>query len=244
MRVQAILRSGVLGLILAAALPASVEAGSFVISPVRLDLADNHRSEVLTLNNSDTEPLTVQLHLVTWSQANGEDSFGPADDLLATPPVFQVPPKGSQVIRVAMRHPLSGPGERTYRLFVEEVPPQVATTGGAAGVHIALRMSIPIFYSTPGLVAGPLKFSAQRTGNEVQLTARNAGTEHVRIVDFHVKADDSTIDSLPLSYVLSGSERSWTVPTKVAEKARSTLHVSATTDEGKVDEDVPVSTSH
>ena len=45
----------------------------------------------------------VQVETLVWSQAAGEDKLEPTKDLLVSPTVFTLPPRGSQLVRVALQ---------------------------------------------------------------------------------------------------------------------------------------------
>jgi P pilus assembly chaperone PapD len=80
---------------------ASAAAGSFSVSPTRIELPVGQRTAVISLRNTDTAPLTVQASLVDWAQPAGEDVYTPTRAVLATPPVFTIAPDGSLSITAA-----------------------------------------------------------------------------------------------------------------------------------------------
>ena len=51
----------------------SADAGSFRVSPVRVTLSTNQPISALTVKNDGTDPTTIQLQVLAWSQRNGED---------------------------------------------------------------------------------------------------------------------------------------------------------------------------
>jgi fimbrial chaperone protein len=67
-------------------LPVTVSAGSFSVSPIRIELSSAQRSAVLTIRNGGDQPVVVQAQLVDWSQADNEDRLEPTNDLIASPP--------------------------------------------------------------------------------------------------------------------------------------------------------------
>ena len=62
---------------------------------------------------------------------------------MATPPIFTVPPKGTQVIRVGLRRAADAQQGLSYRMFLQEVPPPPRQ--GLQGLQVALRLSLPVF---------------------------------------------------------------------------------------------------
>ena len=63
-------------------------AGTFTISPLRVDFADATGMAVLTVRNEDATPVVVQTQGLAWSQEGGQDALNPSRDLLISPAVF------------------------------------------------------------------------------------------------------------------------------------------------------------
>lgn len=100
---------------------ASAAAGSFSVAPTRIELGAGQQTAVMTLHNQDTAgPLTIQASLVGWTQTGGEDAYAPTRELLATPPVFTIPPGGEQIVRIALRRTADAIRELPYRIFFQE----------------------------------------------------------------------------------------------------------------------------
>src|SRR4051812_46070459 len=98
-------------------------AGSFAVNPVRATLSAKQTVSSLVVRNSGSESTVIQLEVVNWAQEDGKDVYTPTKELLATPPIFTVPPGGSQVVRVGLRRATDSQRELAYRLFLQEVPP-------------------------------------------------------------------------------------------------------------------------
>ena len=208
------MRSLVVGLLASVAAlalpPMSAHAGSFSISPIRLDLSATARTAALTVRNDDREAL-VQAEIMLWEQVDGQDRLKPTRDLLVSPAVFTLPPNGSQLVRVALRSP---PGDATrelsYRLILQEVP-QTASPD-FSGLQVALRLSVPVFIAIAGTTGPALTWSAAATGEGLVLTARNSGDVHARIHGFSVTpagGDGAPLAQPTAAYVLPGQSRRW-----------------------------------
>ena len=78
-------------------------AGTFTISPLRVDFAGQTTTAALTVRNEDASAVVVQAQGMAWSQAGGQDALDLSRDLLISPAVFTLPPGGSQLVRVALR---------------------------------------------------------------------------------------------------------------------------------------------
>jgi len=148
-------------------------AGSFSISPVRLDLSSAARSASLTVRNEEREAL-VQAQVMLWEQVDGEEKLTSTRDLLVSPAVFTLAQDGSQLVRVALRSAPTDPTrELSYRLILQEVP-QPANPN-FSGLQIALRLSVPVFVAKPGSTGPALAWSAAPSDNGLVITAQNSG---------------------------------------------------------------------
>ncbi len=187
-------------------------AGTFTISPLRVDFADATGMAVLTVRNEDAKPVVVQTQGLAWSQEAGQDALTPSRDLLISPAVFTLQPGGSQLVRVALRRNVDPARELTYRVLLQEVP-QVASPD-FNGLQVVLRLSVPVFVEPLAPAAAQVAWVATRGDDgKLSLSARNDGSAHVRIHRFSVKTADgatTVLDQPELAYVLPGSSRHWT----------------------------------
>ncbi len=187
-------------------------AGTFTISPLRVDFADATGMAVLTVRNGDAKPVVVQTQGLAWSQEGGQDALTPSRDLLVSPAVFTLPAGGSQLVRVALRRNVDPARELTYRLLLQEVPQ--AASPDFNGLQIVLRLSVPVFVEPLAPAAPQVAWVAARgTDGKLSLSARNDGSAHARIHGFSVKTADgatTVLDQPELAYVLPGSSRHWT----------------------------------
>jgi len=238
-------RSLILGLLASATvfgLPSMpAHAGSFSISPIRLDLSAASRTAAMTVRNDEREAL-VQAEVMLWEQVAGEDRLTPTRDLLVSPAVFTLPAKGSQLVRVALRSsPVDTTRELSYRLILQEVPQKANPE--FTGLQVALRLSVPIFVANKGTTEPEIAWSAATSDHGLTLTAKNTGDVHTRIHGFSVAP--ATGDAEPLvqsvgSYLLPGQARSWSLgkgDASTADWARVRLKVSTEDGESEIDLD-------
>jgi fimbrial chaperone protein len=188
-------------------------AGTFSISPLRVDLSGAARTAALTVRNEDATAVVVQAETLAWSQPEGEDALAASRDLLVSPAVFTLAPGAQQLVRVALRRAPDAGQELSYRLIVQEVPQAAAPE--FTGLRVALRLSVPVFVAPdrPGDVT--LTWSARRDADgALAVTARNDGTVHARVQRFTVRSEAGTVAEQPsLSYVLPGASRRWRLGT-------------------------------
>ncbi|MCZ2495462.1 fimbria/pilus periplasmic chaperone [Xylophilus sp. Kf1] len=209
-------------------------AGAIAINPVRVTLSAGRIADVLTVRNSGSEPTVVQLELLRWTQDAGVDRLEPTRDLLATPPIFDLPAGGSQIIRVGLRGALpSGPQEVAYRLLLKEVPP--APMANTRGVQIALNISLPVFVLpvavTTAAPSPALRWQLRRTGEGLWLRADNDGPVHVQVHGLALAGGDRLAPFVP-AYLLPGARHEWPVRLDAAPGAALPLVVF--TDTGPV----------
>jgi fimbrial chaperone protein len=229
------------GCILAAALAAAAPAaaGSFSLSPIRVELGAGHPRVALTLHNDDSEPVTVEVASVAWSQSAGADEYAPTRDLIVTPPVFVVPPNSQQIVRVALREDADASTERAYRIFFEEVPTQLTKTFN--GLHVALRVGVPVFVAPKAKAAPALVWRAQLTPTgEMQIEARNQGSAHLQVTDFAVRfgSQPQPMHVAGAKYILPDSTAIWTLRPPAGVDPNAALHLSGFSDQGDISAEI------
>ena len=220
---------------------ANAPAGVFAVSPVRATLTASQPVSALVVRNSGVEPTVVQLEVVSWAQEAGKDVYAPTRDILATPPIFTIPPGGSQVVRVGLRRTADPQRELTYRLFLQEVPPDKTTF---QGLRVVLRMGIPIFVLPPVKAAPALRWHATRTSEGLlKLTLANHGNAHIQVAKskLMLPGSEQVLASQDIAaYVLSGQSRDWVIkPTSIPQSGVA-LRLSVQTDAGDLNEQVIV----
>jgi len=189
--------------------PAS--AGAFSISPLRVDLSRAAPTAALTVRNEDEAEVVVQVETLQWSQADGQDVLDPTRDLIASPAVFTLPAKGSQLVRIALRRDPDARRELSYRLVVQEVPP--APSPDFTGLQVALRMSLPVFVAALAPSPARLEWSAARVPDgALAVVARNPSDTHARVLSFSVvpaTGSGAPLDQPVATYVLPGQSHGW-----------------------------------
>ena len=221
-----------------------VSAASVSVSPVRVTLSASEPLGALTLHNAGTEPVSMQLEVLNWSQEAGKDAFTPTREVLANPPIFTVPAGGSQLVRVGLRRAPDAQRELTYRLILQELPPSDLDLQGAA---MAMRISLPVFV-LPEVDAKPaLRWQAARTPQgALKLSLTNNGNAHIQIANFKLSLPGSAqpwVTKQSSEYVLPGQSRDWTLPANSENPAPPpgvTLQLFAQTDAGDIEAEVLV----
>lgn len=182
-------------------------AATFTVDPTQIFLFNRTGSVLLTLRNESTEMLSFQLSVFAWAQSiTGEMQLQPTQDIVFYPPLLTLKPSETRRVRVATATSFDL-REKTYRLFVEELPP----TDAPKGVRVLTKMGIPIFLRPAKEVATASLTDVRQQDGMLKFTLANVGTVHVvpRSVKVRGFAGSATAFEKDLNswYVLSGGSR-------------------------------------
>lgn len=149
--------------------PSLAGSGEWRVAPIRLDLGREAKSGVITVVNEAPERLQVQLKAFEWTQdAEGKDRYEESADLLFFPRILIFDKAEEKIVRAGIRIPAAA-REKTYRLFLEEIPEPKKAEG--ANVAIAIRFGVPVFVK-------PLKEEAR---GEIEKIGMANATLHARV---------------------------------------------------------------
>jgi len=198
--------------VLAAARPAA--ASTLSVAPIRAELSSATRTAVITVVNQEDAAVVVQARPAAWSQHEAHDQLDDTHDLLVTPPLFTIPPKGQQVLRVALLREPDPARELDYRLVLSEVPSTAALETNE--LRVTLRITLPVFVGARARAAPDLAWShAWLPDGTLQLEAHNRGSAHIQILDFDVQDVQSgehapgALHNDGARYLLPGSSAQW-----------------------------------
>jgi fimbrial chaperone protein len=190
-------------------------AATFSVNPTQIMLSDKTASALLTLTNDSDEPIRFQLSAFAWTQTPaGELQLTPSKDVVFFPALLTLGPKEQRRIRVGAVVPAAAV-ERTYRIFVEELPPlQPANTGAA--VRVLTKMGVPIFLRPAKEAATATLNDLGLRGSTLHFAVANTGTVHFVPEQIQVRAlgrDGKTVfeNNLAGWYILAGGRREFGV---------------------------------
>ena len=150
---------------------ASALAATLQVSPVRITISADGKAGVVRLHNQSDVPTLVQVEALAWNDAADLAEVPRTNEILAVPPVFEIAAGAEQLIRLALRKPLTTDTEAAYRLLITEVPRAVGD--GTEGVSFALRLNLPVFVTPEGaLAAAELVARARRRRRQAHLGQR------------------------------------------------------------------------
>lgn len=203
------------GLIAAALLTLafSASASTLQISPVSVDLTPGENASGMTLRNPGDSPLYGQVRVFRWDQANGDDVLTPTTDLVASPPLIQIPAHTDQLIRLVRAVAAPPSSEQSYRLLIDELPSPDEPV--ANGVTIRLRYSVPVFVEPASVAGAPtLSWHLLHNGEQWLLRVDNSSARRAQIAAVILldgAGQTHEINKGLLGYALAGRSRQWPV---------------------------------
>jgi len=180
---------------------------SLSIAPLRIEMDGGDNGATVYLNNSSTRPLAVQTRLFAWSQASGDDVYAPSSALTISPSISMIPPGETQIVRLLRKAPTS-PGEKRFRLAVDQLPDPTLARAGQAEARI--RFTLPVFLDRS--TATPAQLSWRLSDDRIELA--NTGGTTVRVMSIAVTAvggRDVPVERNALRYALGNSTISWPI---------------------------------
>jgi len=200
-------------------LPVAALAGDWRVSPIRLDLGRDAKSGAITVANDADERLQVQMKAFEWTQdAEGKDRYEETGEILFFPRLMILEPKEEKILRAGIRVPAVAK-EKTFRLFIEEIPGPRKAEG--VNVAVAIRFGVPIFVK-------PLKEEARGEIGAMTMSAgallvpvNNTGNVHFVVQSVLLRGRNGAgeeIFSRELSgwYLLAGVSRAYTTTVPAA----------------------------
>jgi fimbrial chaperone protein len=211
-----------------------VTASTFSISPTRLELSAARSTAILTVRNEGDDPVVVQVRPVAWSQVAERDQLADTREILVTPPIFTLQPKGEQVLRVALLRKPDVSRELDYRVVLDEVLPEKPVD--ATALRLALRITLPVFVTSQPPATPDLTWHhTWLPDDSLHIEAHNQGTAHIQVKDFDVLSDghvDHPLHASDAHYLLPGSTMHWQLPAPAATTRSARLAIRGHSDAG------------
>ena len=190
-----------------ALLPLAAAAGSFSVVPVRVQFGPRDRAVAVTLTNLGDAPLALTAELYLWEQnADGSDRLTPTDDLVLAPGLVRLPPKGQQVVRLALLRAADPQSQLTYRMFVREQPDMTRASAGV-NIPVSVAMSLPVFI-TPPTARWDVDCAAKPQAGGTEVRCTNTGTATALLRSVQLAVDGRVISKFEGgAYLLPGASR-------------------------------------
>lgn len=187
-------------------------ASTFDVNPIRVTLSPRASSGLVTVRNTSAESLRFQVSAFTWRQSvGGEMELLKTSDIVFFPAMLSLKPGESRNIRVGTLASF-GDIEKTYRIFVEELPP--ASPNLTNSIRVLTRFGIPVFLEANKPSAAPRIEGMSLLGRRLSFSLKNAGNTHfltqlVRVQALGPDGGSLMEKELPAWYVLAGGARSY-----------------------------------
>jgi fimbrial chaperone protein len=205
------------------------EASSFTVNPIRISLSGKNQSALLTLQSQTKEELRFKVLVQEWKQSpQGEMQLKDTKDIVVYPGLLTLAPNEERKLRVGS---VVTPGatEKSYRVFVEELPAlRAPQTSGKSEIKVLTKMGIPIFVTPEkpvssgtvqgmGMAKGKLSFTVKNTGNVFFLV------RSVMVKALGAAGAVAFEKNLEGWYVLAGETRVWEldVPKDACTKSKA-----------------------
>ena len=203
---------------------------SFTVNPTQVVLTARTMSALLTLRNDSDEALRFELSMFSWDQTDsGEMRLTSSEDIVFFPRLLTLEPGQERKIRVGAIVPV-GAVEKTYRIFVEELPPASPLETAESGVRVLTKMGIPIFLQPAGASARVSLRDLSFQNGVFDFEIENGGSAHVVPQDIRVRAATATgqmvLDrKVDAWYILAGGRRRYqfTMPQPLCQSISSLL---------------------
>lgn len=184
-------------------------AGSFQVTPIRVEIAPGQRAATVTIENLGDRPSSIQARAFDWTQDGDQDHLTPTQQIVLSPPIFTIPPGQTQTVRLLLRDPSPNPAH-PWRLLFDEIP----APGAPGQIVMAMRLSIPLLIVPQATPKPALLWRAERaSGGNFALIVRNNGglpAHLTRVVLELPNGRSLTLHPVAQNpYVLPGIERRW-----------------------------------
>ena len=213
-----------LALMLVALGTASAASAQLMIAPTTIAVQPERHSAVVTVENVSDRPVDVQVRGYDWTQPDGRDALAPAEDMVVSPAIASVPPRGKQVFRILFATPSTG-RERAWRLRFNQLP-----RDDGAAVAVNLEFLVLVFR---GPVGGAPRLAWNWTADG-RIAVTNVGDRRTRLARLALTDADRPaveVTGAASAYLLSGATRVFAPAAPAPARAR----LIATGDTGPLD---------
>jgi len=169
--------------------PSTVYSGELRVTPIKLFFDQQLKNGIVTVINEGDEPIQVEIKAVEWTQdPAGKDLYNPTQDLIFFPKILKLEKGEQRAVRAGVKSAAISQ-EKTYRLFIKELPKATPETQGSQ-IRFAVQFAIPIFVKpVKEELKGKIKSIKQEPG-KLKVEVQNNGNSHFRIETIQVKGFD------------------------------------------------------
>ncbi len=214
---------------------------NFSVSPIRIFFDGTQKTNVLTVKNMSDKPVSLEIKTVLWEH---DQTYSPTSDIIFFPKMLTIGTDEEKIIRIGHKMP-PGQIEKTYRMFISEIP-EIRTEEGAT-LQIVMNLGVPIFIgpSRPSPEGEIEKISLSKS--KLNISLKNSGNVHFIIKAIKVSGKDDTLTDVFNAemagwYLLSGNSREYTFEIEKESCLKiKNLHIDVETDRVSMGKDFVVS---
>lgn len=215
-------------------LPGKADCAQWRVVPARIFYDGDSKSTVITVVNEGDEAVNLQVQAKEWSQdAEGKDVYQDTGDIIFFPRILQIEKGQQRLIRTGIK--MAAPSvEKTYRLFIEEIPKPKKSAADNTQLTVAVRFGVPVFVKpAKEELKGEIGALTLEKG-VASAGVKNTGNGHFRITEVTVRGRDAKGEETFASklngwYLLAGARRAYTTPVpqdKCSQSKRLTVTVA------------------
>ena len=200
--------------------PSTAFSGDLRVTPVKLFFDQQFKNGIITVINEGDEPIQVEIKASEWKQdANGKDQYNPTEDIIFFPKILKMEKGEQRAVRAGVKSAAVSQ-EKTYRLFIKELPKATPENQGTQ-IRFALQFAVPIFVKpVKEEIKGKINSMTQEAG-KLKIDVHNTGNSHFRVESVQVKGfDKKGVENFSKEiagwYVLAGVRR--TFETMIAQE--------------------------
>ncbi len=229
-------RPGLAVIIVAGLAGASARAQGIQVTPVVVEFVSGQMATTITVTNTGTNSVAIQVRPFTWEQLGETDTLKPTNDLAISPPIADVGAGETQTFRIVSRKAASVV-EAAYRLLLDQIP----SSRAGSGVQFALRLSLPVFLEPTARVAPSIDWRIVSDGRTATLVASNKGNSRNRLLSPNLVAGMRRLAVVANGnpYILPRTERVWKLTGGGVQQGAS-ARLTGLSDAGRLDVAVPV----
>jgi fimbrial chaperone protein len=162
---------------------------NFSINPIRIFFEGAKKTDILTIKNESPKSVALQISAVAWTQdEKGENVYSPTEDILFFPKLLEINPGEEKIVRIGNKVSRSET-EKTYRLFIEEIPDNSRTE--TTSVKILTKVGVPIFIPPLKSAASGVIEKIELSKGSLRMGVKNDGNVHFIIRSIKVTGKDS-----------------------------------------------------
>jgi fimbrial chaperone protein len=226
--------------------PGTCLSADFTVNPVNIFLDAKQKTAVITITNNGEQPLTLQATAVGWSQDDeGKDVYSSTEDIIMFPRIFTVDKGQQRIVRIGTKVPPLAT-ERTYRIYMEEVPAAQGEDLSGAVLKTLMKVGVPVFISP--LKASPEGKIEKANISKGTITFLLVNNGNLHYIMRGVKVEGFDKEGTPVFrkdfggwYVLSGRSKTFSaeVSREICMKV-TTLKIEVSTDIASLKESLSV----